>query len=237
MRRQSKFIGSIVVIFACGAVVAGSGAAERRQTGSDMLSTNSRSNRGGGNDVANEATRRSPSAPTNGRFGRVAPGTAGDPGGKTAAVGGNSAVGHGINLVTPDDGYSDVSRRGPSLMLNSRKRDLRRTIPLAPIARPQLSPGGPAGLSRNALGITIPNAGKNARSVGTRRVSALPVTTGFARNSVGVSEIRRPEPPHAAPVPTGGGTTTRNVIVGAGTVGGPAKNQSLVNGSVLRHKF
>jgi hypothetical protein len=106
-------------------------------------------------------------------------------------------------------------------MVNGQKRDLRRTIPLAAIARPQTSPVARSEQSRNAVGVTIPNASKNAPSVGTHSVS-------------GSVTIRRA--PRPAPGPTGGinGTATRRVVVGTGAVGGPAKNQSV---TALQHKF
>jgi hypothetical protein len=243
MQRLSKLIGSIVVIFLCGGFAARSGAAVQLRAHRHEIpssregerSTNPHSERGGGSDVAIEAIRRPSSAPTNGR-GKVGRRTAGDPGRTTAGVGGNSTAGHGINLVTPDDGYSGTSRRGASLMINGQKRDLRRTIPSGVIARPRPSPVGPTELSTNAIGVTIPNAGKNALSVGTHPVSGS-VTTGLSTNSVGVSILGRMAL-HAAPSRTAGinGTATRRVVVGAGTVGGSAKNQS-VNGSVLRRKF
>jgi hypothetical protein len=203
MQRQSKLISSIVVIFACGGFAAQSGAAEqlRSDTQSHEIpsnlegerSTNSHTNPGGGSDVAIKAIRRSSSAPN--ERGKVGQRTAGDPGRETAGVGGNSAVGHGINLVTPDDGYAGTSRGGPPLMVNGQKRDIRRTIPLAVIARPHTSLVGPTELSTNAIGVTIPNAGKNA-SVGTHPVSG---SARLATNSVGVSEILRRRALRAAP--------------------------------------
>jgi hypothetical protein len=225
MPLQSKLITSIVVIFACTAFAARSGAAEPHRSSSQSHEVTS-----------NQEGERSTNSHSD-SFNNVGKGTAGDPVRKTAGAGGNSAIGHGINLVTPDYGYSDTSRRGPPLVVNGQKRDIRRTIPFAAIARPQTSPVARTEQSRNAVGVTIPNAGKNALSIGTHSVSGS-VTTGLAMNSVGVSEIRHPGAPRAAPGPTGGinGTATHKVVVGIGTVGGPAKDQS-VSGSGLRRKF
>lgn len=216
MPLQSKLITSIVVIFACTVFAARPGAAEPHRSSGQSHEV-----------MSNQEGEHSD------RFNNVGKGTAGDPVRKTAGVGGNSAIGHGINLVTPDYGYSGTSRGGPPLMVNGQKRDLRRTIPLAAIARPQTSPVARSEQSRNAVGVTIPNASKNAPSVGTHSVSGS-VTAGLAVNSVGASEIRRA--PRPAPGPTGGinGTATRRVVVGTGAVGGPAKNQSV---TALQHKF
>jgi hypothetical protein len=225
MPLQSKLISSIVLIFACTAFAARSGAAEPHRSSSQSHEV-----------MSNQEGERSTNSHSNG-FNDIGKGTPGDPVRKTAGVGGNSPVGHGINLATPDYGYSGTSRRGPPLMGNGQKRDIRPAIPFAAIARPQTSPVARTEQSRNAVGVSIPNAAKSAPPVGTRSVSAS-VTTALAANSVGVSEIRHQAVPHPAPGPTGGinGTATHNVVVGSGRVGGPAKNQS-VNGSGLRHKF
>jgi hypothetical protein len=70
----------------------------------------------------------------------------------------------------------------------------------------------------------------------------MPVTTGLAKNSIGLSvnEIQRPEnhlPAAGAVGPVTGINGTNMGRAGVGGVGGPAKDRSGINGSAFHHKF
>jgi len=154
-------------------------------------------------------------------------------------------VSHGIDLVRPDDGYSSIRRRAARSppFANGQKKNLQTASPLA-VAHPQTSPGVQVGPSRNAVGVSMPSDTGVGKPAPTRPIPALPITTGLAKNSVGisVSQIRRPETHLSATgamIPNTGinGTTMGHVGAGAGRVGGPAKDRSAINGSVVRHKF
>jgi hypothetical protein len=161
-------------------------------------------------------------------------------GSKASGKGGKSAgAARGIDLVRPDDGYINLRRRATrsSLIAAGQKKKLQIVPPVA-VKR---HPASPAGASveplRNSAGVALP-----LKPDSIHTAPRMPVTTGLAKNSIGLSvnEIQRPEThltATGAVAPVTGINGTNMGRPGVGGVGGPAKDRSGINGSAFHHKF
>jgi hypothetical protein len=148
---------------------------------------------------------------------------------------------HGINLVTPDNGYAGLLRRANRKALIAAKRPVN---PLAgttnlPLAHPTRE--GP--IARNAVGLVLPGSGAGGASphVPVAPPHAGPSGTGPIGTAV-VGGGHLPPTPSSAPTPptthTAGinGTTMGHIASGPGVIGGPAKDRSGINGTMVRPK-
>jgi hypothetical protein len=167
---------------------------------------------------------------------------------------------HGIDLITPSDGYAGLQRRAmrKALTANAPKK------PAGMLANtgtnPQFTrPGADSQTMHNAVGVVVPGnnnasgtgsghfdpgfmAGTRMIGVGTRATSTGAIgATGAAGGGVGM-DLHRPTIPlntvggptaHAAGI---NGTTMSHIASGPGSVGGPAKDRSGINGTILRPK-
>jgi hypothetical protein len=156
-------------------------------------------------------------------------------GSKAPGKGGKSAgAALGIDLVRPDDGY--INLRGRATRSSPIAAGQTKKLQIAPPVAVKPHPASPAGASveplRNSTGVGLP----------LHTAPRMPVTTGLAKNSIGLSvnEIQRPKTRITATgalAPVIGINGTNIGRAGVGGVGGPAKNRSGINGSAFHHKF
>jgi hypothetical protein len=160
-------------------------------------------------------------------------------GSKTSGKGGKSAgAARGIDLVRPDDGYINLRRRATrSSLIAAGKKMLQIAPPVA--VKPHRASPADASVEplRNSAGVALP-----LKPDSIHTAPRMPVTTGLAKNSIGLSvnEIQRPEThltATGAVAPVTGINGTNMGRTGVGGVGGPAKDRSGINGSDFHHKF
>jgi hypothetical protein len=145
---------------------------------------------------------------------------------------------HGINLVTPDNGYAGLLRRAnrKALIANAAKKPTGTLAGIGTGTSPQLThPGREGALARNAVGLVVPGGGgAGAGGAGPHGVGAI--GTG------GVVAVAHPTTlPNVVTAPTVhaagiNGTTIGHLASGPGIIGGPAKNVSSINGTTVRPK-
>jgi hypothetical protein len=186
-----------------------------------------RDRRDGGKDGGNSGA---PASSANAKGGNTGP----NPGGKSGGVAGRG----GIDLVTPDNGYTNLRRRAQrkALVAIAAKKHVTpgSIATVNPYAHPAPGAGAIAGVPRNALGIPIATGVAVEGHHGPGFMH--PATTGV----VGIGTASHPPTFHVnAPPPihiTGiNGTTMGHV--GPGTIGGPANIHTGVNGTTLRRKY
>jgi hypothetical protein len=198
---------------------------------------------GNRNDAGNLAARPSVASAASGRSAKGGAAESGiGSGGKTTNT--DRSAPHGIDLIRPDDGYASLRRRATrsSLVATGQTKKLQVVPPVA-VTPHQLSPASTsAERQRNSAGVTLPASTSVGKPDSIHTLPSVSVNTGLARNSVGTSpgEIHRPEihltaTGAMAPVTGINGTTMGHI--GAGGIGGPAKDRSVINGSALRHRF
>lgn len=146
----------------------------------------------------------------------------------------------GIDLVLPEGGAASLKRRAnlKALIANAPKgaaglpaSNVRTGSPLAP-------PGGGAA-THNAIGAVMPGGPAPAHGLPTFSTQAGRAMTAIgtpAKNTGGTNLYRGPVPlnvptPHASGL---NGTMMGRVATGAGTIGGPAKDRSGINGTFIR---
>jgi hypothetical protein len=145
-----------------------------------------------------------------------------------------------IDLVRPDDGYTNAGlhRRATisSLIPTGQKRHQIVThVPITPHLRSLASISFEP--LRNSTGVALPLSTGKLDSMHT--VPGVPVNTGLAKNSLGISvnEIRRPKTHLTATSSMAPVTGINGTTMGHSGVGGPAKDRSGINGSAFHHKF
>jgi len=184
-----------------------------------------RDRRDGGKDGGNSGT---PPSSTNAKGGNIGA----NPGGKSGGVAGRG----GIDLVTPDNGYTNLRRRAQRGALGAIAAKKRATPGSIAAVNPYTHPipGAGTGLSRNALGMPIATgpAGEGHHGPGFMR----PATTGIGGTGAATHpptfHVNAPPPIHIIGI---NGTTMGHV--GPGTIGGPANIHTGVNGTTLRRKY
>ena len=195
------------------------------------------------NDVGNVAARSSAAAMANNNH--AAKGRAdaagiglGPKGARSVGKSGGEAL--GIDLVRPDDGYTNAGlhRRATisSLIPTGQKRHQIVThVPITPHLRSLASISFEP--LRNSTGVALPLSTGKANSM--HAVPGVPVNTGLAKNSLGISvnEIRRPKTHLTATSSMAPVTGINGTTMGHSGVGGPAKDRSGINGSAFHHKF
>jgi hypothetical protein len=241
----------VLAVLACGALVADPSLAARR--GAKFVSHHSQSaspeagsqaarpSQPGaaesktGNDTAAQSSGRPDSETGNNR------GTKGS--GAAAGKGGKSA-GPGIDLVRPDDGYANLRRRAARSSLIAAEQKKKLQIAPTVAATPHLpSPAGtPAEHARNSAGVTLPAGATVGKPELVHTAPGGPVNTGVGKNNLGLSvnETHHTETHITATgttVPVSGINGTTMGRVNAGTVGGPTKDRSAINGSAYQRKF
>jgi hypothetical protein len=160
---------------------------------------------------------------------------------------GKTGTAHGINLVTPDNGYASLRRRATrsSLIANGPKKGPTIVAPGNPVVHPPaLPPGAPAEHARNAIGIAAPAATGIQGPGISHPVSGAATVGSVAKTSIGadVGEVRH-ETPHPVPIAavsnhsTGlNGTAMGRPTTGAATLGGPSHTVSGIGGGNVRLK-
>jgi hypothetical protein len=269
MAIRLKTLRYAVAVVVCCALAADSGFAQEKAPGSDAPAAKAGSDAPRGDGLGAGAgltskgasdTRVSdtgdrgagPSRPTGpqtielgkdaGRKGPPAPGTPGP-------TPPNVTLSHGINLVTPDNGYAGLLRRAnrKALIANAANK------PVGPMtaaaANPPLPHSGREG-ARNAVGLVVP-AGNGAAGTGAgQHPLPSPVHNGTGPSGTGVIGTGSAavgggaDPRHLTTTPPGvalhtagiNGTTMGHIASGPGIIGGPAKDRSAINGTVVRSK-
>jgi hypothetical protein len=148
---------------------------------------------------------------------------------------------HGINLVTPDNGYAGLLRRANRKALIAAKRPVN---PLAGTTNlPLTHPGREGPIARNAVGLVLPGSGAGGAGshVPVLPPHAGPIGTGPIGTAVVGGGHLPPTPPGAPTAPTMhtagiNGTTMGHIASGPGIIGGPAKDRSGINGTTVRLK-
>jgi hypothetical protein len=153
---------------------------------------------------------------------------------------GGPTLSHGIDLITPGDGYAGLHRRAirTTLIANAAKKPAGMVPSIG--ANPQFAhPGADSHIVHNSVGVVVPGshnveapgAGHNTPGfmahveTGTRAgtsgivVHSAPLTMGPALHTAGIN-----------------GTTIGHGASGPGSVGGPSMNRSGINGTALRPK-
>jgi hypothetical protein len=151
---------------------------------------------------------------------------------------------HGINLVTPDNGYAGLLRRANRKALIANNAAKRPVNPLAGTANlPLTHPGREGPMARNAVGLVLPGSGAAGTGphVPVLPPHAGPSGTGPIGTAVVGGAHLPPTPPGAPAAPalhTAGinGTTMGHIASGPGIIGGPAKDRSGINGTTMRPK-
>jgi hypothetical protein len=154
---------------------------------------------------------------------------------------------HGINLVTPDNGYAGLLRRAnrKALIANAPKK------PVGPLTATAATPPLPHGREgvRNAVGLLVP-AGSSAVGTGAGQhvLSSMPhnvagpsgtgaIGTGGAAAGADARHLTTTTPPGVAMHTAGiNGTTMGHIASGPGMIGGPVKDRSAINGTGVRPK-
>jgi hypothetical protein len=172
-----------------------------------------------------------------------APSAGGSPGDGTTLKGGPegaAAANRDIDLVVPHRGAAGLWRRAnvKTLIAHASSNNAA-GLPAANtrIGPPQLRPRFDVSVSRNAIGVAVPGArptGSNLTGVtpGTR----LPSTRTVA-GSVGTQTTQIRAPTNASPALRGAainGTTMSRMAVGPGSIGGPARDHTGINGTLMR---
>jgi hypothetical protein len=148
---------------------------------------------------------------------------------------------HGINLVTPDNGYAGLLRRANRKALIAAKRPVN---PLGGTANlPLAHPGRDGPIARNAVGLVVLGGGVGGTGlhVPVPPPHAGPNGTGPIGTAVVGGGHLLPTPPSAAisaTLHTAGinGTTMGHIASGPGIIGGPTKDRSSINGTTVRTK-
>jgi hypothetical protein len=239
----------VLAALACGALIADPSLAARR--GAKFVSHHGQSVSPGagspsqpgaaesktGNDTATQSSGRPDSETGNSR---------GTKGGETASGKGGKSAGQGIDLVRPDDGYANLHRRAmrSSLIAAGQKKKLQIVPTVVATPHPPSPAGTPAEPGRNSAGVTLPPSAAVGKPelVHTVPGAPAPVNTGVGKNNLGLSvnETHHTETHITATgtrVPVSGINGTTMGRVNAGTVGGPMKDRSSINGSGYQHKF
>lgn len=148
---------------------------------------------------------------------------------------------HGINLVTPDNGYAGLLRRANRKALIAAKRPVNPLAGTANLPLTHLTRESP--IARNAVGLVLPGSGAGGTGphVPVPPPHAGPSGTGPIGTAVVGGGHLPPTPPNAAISPilhTAGinGTTIGHIASGPGIIGGPAKDRSSINGTAVRLK-
>jgi hypothetical protein len=234
-----------------GAAPAGSGTADTVKSGSDSGRTGSAPAGSGG------TTGRETGAFGNGSSRKGLDSIATIPRGK------GGAPDHGIDLIRPDSGYAGLRRRAERQLLIANTAKKPPTGPLANVGgHPQgWQPGVDGSIVRNAVGALVPNGaaagvggphhwpGYMANAGGGKTgegVSGI-AGSGVAATAIGTTgvgamgmELHRPPVFHTTiagtPIYNAGinGTSLGHVGAGPGSIGGPAKDHSGINGTGYR---
>jgi hypothetical protein len=187
-------------------------------------------NKGGDHDMRNGGRSGAPPSSANAKGGNTGP----NPGAKSGGV-----VGHGgIDLVTPDNGYTNLRRRAQRKALVAIAAKKHATPGSIATNNPNFhpAPGTVTGIgqSRNAIGMPMTTgvAGVGHHGPGFMH----PGTTGVAGIGAPLHpptfHVNVPPPIHITGI---NGTTMGHV--GPGTIGGPANIHTGVNGTTLRRKY
>jgi hypothetical protein len=157
-------------------------------------------------------------------------------------VEGHEATTNGVDPVRPESGSAGLQRRAnlKALIANAPKAATGSSASGTRIGQPPVSPGVHGAVTRNAIGAAMPggqtpNPTPPGFTVQTRSGMTAAGTPG--RNVGDVNLHRGPVPPNAGPMPQAAGlngTMMGRIGSGPGSIGGPAKNHSGINGTFLR---
>jgi hypothetical protein len=148
-----------------------------------------------------------------------------------------------IDPVTPQHGPAGLQRRANLKALTA---DAPRQAAGVPAANTRVAPlpmrsGTAAAVPRDAIGIAMPGVrspGHDVAGIMTQAGSRLS-GPGAAAGNVGSATRQMPVPTSAAPALNGAGlngTTMGRMASGPASIGGPVKNRSGINGTLMRSK-
>jgi hypothetical protein len=163
-------------------------------------------------------------------------------------IGGDIIGGRGTEPVKLEGGSASLQRRAnrKSLIANPPNMPAASSANMGAIP-PLKLPGAAGGPARNAIGVAVPGGsqgfghavpGSMAPAIGVRGSGVA--GAGTAAGNVGGADARRSAiPPKVvtSPVahPSGiNGTTIGHIASGTGSIGGPAKDRSGINGTAMR---
>jgi hypothetical protein len=155
---------------------------------------------------------------------------------------GESIVTNGIDPVGPEGGSASLQRRAnrKALIANAPKTAAGSPASNARIGPPLAPPGASGAATHNAIGAVMPGgqtSGYSAPSFTVRAGSGVTAVVAPGRDVGGVSLHRAPVPLNAGPTSAGlNGTMMGHIASGTGSIGGPAKDRSGINGTAIRSK-
>jgi hypothetical protein len=173
-------------------------------------------------------------------------------GGVGIGDGGDVIGGRGVEPERLEGGLASLQRRA------NRKSLIAATAPNMPAApsahigaiAPFKLPGAEGGPARNAIGVVVPGGGQGfghavpgfvaPTGIGVRGLGSGAAGVGTAAGNVGGADVRRSAiPANAVTSPvahTSGinGTTMGHIASGPGSIGGPAKDRSGIDGTAVR---
>ena len=161
--------------------------------------------------------------------------------GAAGAADGAATTSHGIDPVTPQGGSAGLQRRAnlKALVAGAPRQAAGPPTAHARVAPLPMHPGTAA--PRNAIGVAMPSIGLPGHDMASTTTQAGTRLTGFgsAAGNAGAETRRMPVPASAPPALHGAainGTTMGRMSSGPGSIGGPAKDRSGINGTLIRPK-
>ncbi|SRR5579871_5546883 len=158
--------------------------------------------------------------------------------GAAGAADGAAMTNHGIDPVTPQGGLSGLQRRANVKALASGAPRQAAGPPAAHALTAPLPVHPGTDAPRNAIGSAMPGTGLPGRDVAsTTQAGIRPTGFGSAAGNLGIETRRIPVPTGAPPVLHGtgiNGTTMGRMSSGPPSIGGPAKDRSGINGTLIR---
>jgi hypothetical protein len=152
-----------------------------------------------------------------------------------------AATNRGIELVAPRRGAAGLWRRAnvKTLIANAANAAPGSSAANTRISPPPLRPGTGVSVQRNAIGVALPAARPPSYdAAGVTTGTRLP-GTGTAAGNVGTQTTQMRAPANAGPALHGAainGTTMSRMAVGPGSIGGPARDHTGINGTLMRPK-
>ena len=247
MVRRLKFLGVFFAVAVCAALAVDRGLAQEDVPNAGTERAAPRGDGSGGNGAvrgATEASRKGAAAPTGG------------PGATAGAQG--LALDHGNDPIRLEGGLAGLQRRAnrKALTANAPKTPAG-AVATTGIGAPSLRAGADGGVARNAIGIVTPGGAQgtgraaagfmpqtggtaSGPGIGASRPGAVgggmattnPGGAGLGRSAVPFNAVTAP-----IPRPTGiNGTNMGHIASGPSSVGGPAKDRSVINGTTIRPK-
>lgn len=156
---------------------------------------------------------------------------------------GPAVTNHGIDPVTPQRGIAGLQRRAnlKALIADAPRQTAGSPAVNARAAPSLMHPGIAVAVPRNAIGVAMPGVRSPGHDVAriTNKAGTRPTGLGTPAGNVGTEMHQMPVPTSPGPVLHGAGlngTTMGRMGSGPGSIGGPAKDHSGINGTLMRPK-